>query len=78
MTFRRSVWRRFVNIYDNWRLITRFLFKFGITQTDPESLTEDEKRKFALLDIDPDTITWQRVIDTNDRFLRKITIGLDS
>lgn len=27
------------------------------------------------LDIDPDTITWQRVIDTNDRFLRKITIG---
>jgi len=51
------------------------LEKFGITQTDPDSLTEDEKRQFAFLDIDPETITWQRVIDTNDRFLRKITIG---
>ena len=49
--------------------------KFGISSTDPDSLTEEEKRKFSLLDIDPDTITWQRVIDTNDRFLRKITIG---
>ena len=24
-------------------------------------------RKFAFLDIDPSTITWQRVLDTNDR-----------
>ena len=31
--------------------------------------------RFARLDIDPATITWQRVIDTNDRYLRKITIG---
>jgi methylenetetrahydrofolate dehydrogenase (NADP+)/methenyltetrahydrofolate cyclohydrolase/formyltetrahydrofolate synthetase len=35
----------------------------------------EEKRKFARLDIDPSTITWQRVMDTNDRFLRRITIG---
>jgi hypothetical protein len=27
------------------------------------------------LDIDPETITWRRVMDTNDRFLRQITIG---
>ncbi len=27
------------------------------------------------LDVDPDTITWRRVLDTNDRFLRQITIG---
>lgn len=32
-------------------------------------------QKFVRLDIDKSTITWQRVIDTNDRFLRKITIG---
>uniref|UniRef100_A0A8C6EHA8 Uncharacterized protein n=1 Tax=Microcebus murinus TaxID=30608 RepID=A0A8C6EHA8_MICMU len=32
-------------------------------------------RRFARLDIDPETITWQRVLDTNDRFLRKITTG---
>src|SRR5690606_38379678 len=28
------------------------------------------------LNIDPDTITWKRVIDTNDRALRNIIIGL--
>jgi len=51
------------------------LVKLGIDKRDPNTLTEDEIRKFAFLDIDPDTITWQRVIDTNDRYLRKITIG---
>uniref|UniRef100_A0A8D0YID9 Monofunctional C1-tetrahydrofolate synthase, mitochondrial n=1 Tax=Sus scrofa TaxID=9823 RepID=A0A8D0YID9_PIG len=51
------------------------LKKLGINKTDPSALTEDEMRKFARLDIDPATITWQRVLDTNDRFLRKITVG---
>ncbi|KAM9679242.1 monofunctional C1-tetrahydrofolate synthase, mitochondrial isoform 2-T2 [Dama dama] len=51
------------------------LKKLGINKTDPSALTEEEMRKFARLDIDPSTITWQRVVDTNDRFLRKITIG---
>ncbi|XP_027489835.1 monofunctional C1-tetrahydrofolate synthase, mitochondrial isoform X1 [Corapipo altera] len=51
------------------------LRKLGINKTDPETLTEEEISKFARLDIDPSTITWQRVVDTNDRFLRKITIG---
>ena len=46
------------------------LRKLGIDKTDPDSLTKDEIRRFAFLDIDPSTITWQRVIDTNDRFLR--------
>ena len=46
------------------------LRKLGIDKTDPDSLTEDEIRRFAFLDIDPSTITWQRAIDTNDRFLR--------
>ncbi len=31
--------------------------------------------QFALLDIDPDTITGQRVIDSNDRYPWKITVG---
>ena len=30
---------------------------------------------FARLDIDPATITWKRVMDVNDRFLRVITTG---
>lgn len=51
------------------------LKKLGITKTDPNELTKDEIRSFARLDIDPETITWQRVLDVNDRFLRKITIG---
>jgi methylenetetrahydrofolate dehydrogenase (NADP+)/methenyltetrahydrofolate cyclohydrolase/formyltetrahydrofolate synthetase len=51
------------------------LEKLGIHKTDPNDLTEEEKSRFARLDIDPDSITWRRVIDTNDRFLREITIG---
>ncbi len=34
-----------------------------------------QKRAFCRLDIDPASITWRRVMDTNDRFLRQITIG---
>ncbi len=54
----------------------RRLKKLGIAKTDPEMLTPEERKRFARLDIDPASITWQRVVDTNDRFLRKITIGL--
>lgn len=53
----------------------RRLRRLGIEKTDPTMLTDDEINRFARLDIDPETITWQRVLDTNDRFLRKITIG---
>ncbi|KAG8228438.1 hypothetical protein J437_LFUL003915 [Ladona fulva] len=53
----------------------RRLQKLGINKTDPNSLTEDEVSRFARLDVDPQTITWRRVIDTSDRFLRKITVG---
>jgi len=51
------------------------LQKLGINKTDPNDLTEDEIHRFARLDIDPDSITWRRVVDTNDRMLRGITIG---
>ena len=51
------------------------LQKLGINKTDPDELTEEEIERFAFLKIDPSTITWQRVIDTNDRFLRAITVG---
>jgi methylenetetrahydrofolate dehydrogenase (NADP+) / methenyltetrahydrofolate cyclohydrolase / formyltetrahydrofolate synthetase len=54
------------------------LKKLGIEKTDPNDLTPEEITRFARLDIDSDTITWNRVIDTNDRFLRKITIGRNS
>lgn len=53
----------------------RRLEKLGIAERDPDKLTPDEIKSFSRLDIDISTITWNRVIDTNDRYLRKITIG---
>ncbi len=49
--------------------------KLGITAKRPEDLTLDEKRRLFRLDIDPETIMWNRVLDLNDRMLRQITIG---
>lgn len=51
------------------------LKKLGINKTNPDDLTEEEISRFVRLDIDPETITWRRVVDCNDRFLRGITIG---
>ena len=51
------------------------LKKLGITETDPDLLTEEQQAKFARLDIDPATITWRRAVDVNDRMLRGITVG---
>lgn len=51
------------------------LKKLGIDKTDPDEMTAEERSRFVRLDIDPDSITWRRVIDTSDRFLRGITIG---
>ncbi|MEW5298569.1 MAG: hypothetical protein WDW36_001677 [Sanguina aurantia] len=56
-------------------VMLRRLVKLGITKTDPETLTPEERGAFARLDIDPATITWRRVMDTNDRFLRNIVTG---
>eukprot|EP00064_Thunnus_orientalis_P016613 superscaffoldBa00003332_g16680 len=51
------------------------LRRLGINKIDPASLTPQEVSTFVRLDLDPSQITWQRVVDTNDRFLRKITVG---
>ncbi|XP_035449544.2 C-1-tetrahydrofolate synthase, cytoplasmic isoform X2 [Spodoptera frugiperda] len=53
----------------------RRLKRLGITKTDPDTLTEGEKSKFARLNIDTSKIMWNRVVDLNDRYLRKITVG---
>ncbi|WKZ34815.1 MAG: formate--tetrahydrofolate ligase [Anaerolineales bacterium] len=54
----------------------RRLKKLGINKTNPNDLTPEERSRFARLDIDEATITWRRVIDVNDRFLREIEVGL--
>lgn len=51
------------------------LKKLGINKTEPEDLTAEERKHLCRLEIDPSTITWRRVIDTSDRFLRGITVG---
>jgi len=56
-------------------VMLRRLKKLGIDKTNPDDLTPEEVSSFARLDIDPDSITWRRVTDTNDRYLRGITIG---
>src|SRR5271170_4524676 len=56
-------------------VMLRRLRKLGIHKTDPNELTPEERSRFVRLDIDPDSITWRRVTDTNDRMLRQITIG---
>ncbi|XP_015784090.1 formate--tetrahydrofolate ligase [Tetranychus urticae] len=53
------------------------LKKLGIdVNIDPEKLTDEQKRSFARLNINMETINWNRVVDLNDRFLRKVKIGL--
>jgi formyltetrahydrofolate synthetase len=54
----------------------RRLKKLGIDKTNPNDFTPEEKTRFARLNIDKNSITWRRVMDTNDRFLREVMIGL--
>ncbi|KAJ2630244.1 tetrahydrofolate synthase [Coemansia sp. RSA 1290] len=54
-------------------IMLRRLQKLGIDKTNPDDLTAEEIARFVRLDIDK--IMWRRVLDTNDRFLREITIG---
>jgi len=51
------------------------LKNLGIDKTDPNELTEEERRRFVRLNVDRSTLTWRRATDTNDRLLRKVTVG---
>ncbi|HET7376202.1 MAG TPA: formate--tetrahydrofolate ligase, partial [Anaerolineae bacterium] len=52
------------------------LKKLGIQAETLADMSTADKRRMFRLDIDPASITWQRVVDINDRMLRKIQIGL--
>ncbi|XP_040454233.1 monofunctional C1-tetrahydrofolate synthase, mitochondrial isoform X3 [Falco naumanni] len=75
----KALYNRLVPVVNGMRAFSAIQFarlkRLGINKTDPGTLTEEEISKFVRLDIDPSTITCQRVVDTNDRFLRKITVG---
>ena len=49
--------------------------KLDIKTTDPDQMTDEERSRFVRLDIDPQKVTWMRGLDTNDRYLREITVG---
>ncbi len=51
------------------------LEKLRLTAADPEELSPEDRRRLCRLDIDPESVTWRRVLDTSDRFLRGMTIG---
>ena len=57
------------------KIMLKRLKKLGIEKTDPNELTPEEVTKFVRLDLDPAQVTWKRVLDVNDRFLRRITVG---
>ncbi|ODQ60314.1 hypothetical protein WICANDRAFT_92609 [Wickerhamomyces anomalus NRRL Y-366-8] len=74
-----TFYKRLVPVKGGSRKFTKSMLKrlnkLGINKTNPDELTPEEIKKFARLDINPDTITIKRVVDVNDRFLRQVTIG---
>lgn len=50
--------------------------RLGLHAEKLADLNAEQKRRLFRLDLDPNSITWQRVMDINDRMLRKIQIGL--
>ena len=51
------------------------LEKLGINKANPDDLSPEEIDQFAMLNIDPASITMKRVVDCNDRLVREMTIG---
>jgi methylenetetrahydrofolate dehydrogenase (NADP+)/methenyltetrahydrofolate cyclohydrolase/formyltetrahydrofolate synthetase len=52
------------------------LEKLGIAARNVSNLSRDDLRRLFRLELDPDRIAVNRVLDTNDRMLRRIRIGL--
>ncbi len=54
----------------------RRMARLGIKGQTLADLSTEDKRRLFRLDIDRDSITWQRVVDVNDRHLRRVQINL--
>jgi len=52
------------------------LAKLGLKAETLADLSTADKRRMFRLDIDPNSLTWQRVVDVNDRHLRRVQINL--
>jgi len=53
----------------------RRLKRLGIDKTDPNTLDDEEIKRFSYLDLAQDAVNWKRVVDMNDRALREIEVG---
>jgi formyltetrahydrofolate synthetase len=62
---------------DEWSVsLQRRAKKLGLKAKKPSDLTEEDRAKLCRLNIDPFTLTWNRVVDISDRALRDIVVGL--
>ncbi len=52
------------------------LEKLGIESEKPSDLSDEDKESMFRLNIDPDSIQWNRVVDVSDAALRNIIVGL--
>jgi len=52
------------------------LDKLGIESEKPSDLSDPDKEKMFRLNIDPESIQWNRVVDVSDAALRNIIVGL--
>ncbi|KRZ79113.1 C-1-tetrahydrofolate synthase, cytoplasmic [Trichinella papuae] len=74
-----ALYKRLVPVKNGKRAFTsnqlNRLEKLNIQPKHPDQLSAEEREQFCRLNIDSRTITWNRVVDTNDRFLRLVTVG---
>jgi len=52
------------------------LEKLGIESENPSDLSDEDKEQMFRLNIDPESIQWNRVVDVSDAALRNIIVGL--
>jgi len=62
---------------DRWGpALSRRARKLGITAEKPSEMSDKERKKLCRLNINPYSITWNRVVDVNDRAAREVIVGL--
>ena len=74
-----ALFNRLVPLKKGERVLSRSmrlrLEKLGLGDKPIEEFTQADMARAARLNIDKATVTWRRVLDTNDRFLRALTVG---
>ena len=73
----KALYRALFPKEDRWGpALLRRARKLGIRAEKPSDMSEKERTKLCRLNINPYSITWNRVVDVNDRAAREVIIGL--